>query len=410
MVDRIRAAVLGPVVHHELDDVGAGEIDLERGRGRSRIGKKRGATGRLTGEHPLERQRIPVDVARARPVERDGIADARRPVGSGNRRRPGVSGGNLHLIGSAVGESIVHHELDDVISGRVDDERRHWGGRVGQAGGASGRHRDERPAKGEGVAVGIRRARSVELHPVPDQGCLVGTGIGNRWRVLGRDDDRVGRTVLGAVVDDELHDVRARQIDVERRHDRRRVGDGSHAAGRHRDQRPLEGQGVAIVVERAASVQVDGVTYEHHLVGAAVGHGRCVRLGWLAGVGLDGKARLTVGRRHLPDVVEVDVTVYVDVGAETLWGRGEVLPVTAAENRDIEDVDDPVAVDVRIQILRPGEAGNEKEQERSVRLRVVEPFRSAHRDVPPENRDCRSVGEATAKDGSRDGRSVGGGS
>ena len=140
---------------------------------------------------------------------------------------------------------------------------------------------------------------------------------GRRRRVLGPDGDGVG--ALGrAVVDHQLRDVLADPIRHQGRPRRARIGQGRRAADRGLEQRPLEGQRVAVRVARAATVEGDRPASRHRLIRAGGGHWRAVVGGEEDGVG---RAAAPVVVDHQPGGVAagpVDGEVGLDrVGSES---------------------------------------------------------------------------------------------
>ena len=108
---------------------------------------------------------------------------------------------------------------------------------------------------------------------------LVMPRIGDGPRIRGAYDDRRRSAIASAVVDDELHGVRAGSIDDETRVDRCGVRESRPTAVRNSGQAPAIGQRVAVDVGRSGAVECHRRASRHSLIGAGVGHGGVIDRG-----------------------------------------------------------------------------------------------------------------------------------
>ena len=113
----------------------------------------------------------------------------------------------------AVQHAVVDDELDNVDAGQVGNEARPDRRRVVKRRRAAVRHRGEATRRRSGGRGRHRRSRCRRAWPFrPPRPILIGARIGDRRRIVGGDDDAVGRAVDRAVVDDQLDHVGPEQI------------------------------------------------------------------------------------------------------------------------------------------------------------------------------------------------------
>ncbi len=125
------------------------------------------------------------------------------------------------VVASRYAEHRNSHGVGGRVDGSVVDDKRehHRAGRPGTKRGLFGRvviERDRRardlsPRVGEGIEIGVGAGRGVEEHGFAYCRDPIGPGVGEGCRVAacgrGRDGHGVGIAVVGAIIDDELHDV-----------------------------------------------------------------------------------------------------------------------------------------------------------------------------------------------------------
>jgi len=124
------------------------------------------------------------------------------------------------------------------------------------------------------IAIHIGGAAAIQLHRGADEDRLSGTDIGHGWRILGGDDDAVGRTVDLAVVDDELGEIVAGFVDSKARLGCAGTRQSGRASCGDLREAPEVAQGIAIDISGGAAIQEDVGTDEHRLVRAGMGRGR----------------------------------------------------------------------------------------------------------------------------------------
>ena len=164
--------------------------------------------------------------------------------------------------GDVVVAPVVGHQGDGVDAAHVGHERGLRRGGAVDARPAAGGQRDEVPAVAQRVPVGL--VRSVEVHAEDDGRARVGRperrhdrrrrlAVADRERRLGG-----GRCVpVGAIIDDERHDVGACGVGDQGRLDRRHLGDVGRAARGGARERPAVGEGVAGGVGAGGPVERD---------------------------------------------------------------------------------------------------------------------------------------------------------
>ncbi len=122
----------------------------------------------------------------------------------GGQRVLPILGGEGHRGGGAVAEAVVYHQLHHEVARGVGNQAGRRAVGIAEKNAAAGLL-EERPAVGEGVAIGIAGTAGVQKHGLTVDGhAAVGAGIGNGRAIGGGDRNRGGDTVVEAVIGDDL--------------------------------------------------------------------------------------------------------------------------------------------------------------------------------------------------------------
>jgi hypothetical protein len=159
---------------------------------------------------------------------------------------------------------------------------------------------------------GVARGAAVEGDQAAERDGLIGSGVGQR-RGVGGGQGNAGRgAVDAAVVDDQLGDVGAGEIGGEAGPDAARVAEHGLAGGGTREQRPAEGQRVAIDVAGAAAVEGDDGAERDRLVGTGMGDRRRVFGADADRVGQARKPAVADGQRDQVAAGQIDEQTRID--------------------------------------------------------------------------------------------------
>ena len=101
---------------------------------------------------------------------------------------------------------------NSVCAGDVRSEGWRRGGRVRQRRGRAVRRGYDRPGVRERIAVGVGRTGAVQLRRLADLHTLVAACIRDGRLVCRSNDNRIGRAVGCAIVDDQLRNIHSREI------------------------------------------------------------------------------------------------------------------------------------------------------------------------------------------------------
>ena len=169
----------------------------------------------MTVQGPLEGQRISIPILGAVSVEGDKGLHQHRLIGAcfGHWRRIGRGDSNRRRV--TVFVSIVDNQLGHIDPRQVRHKSWIEERGIGESGRTFCGHGNNRPLKSERIAIDITRIAPIQEHRAANGDRLIRASVGRGLRILGIDDDGIGRTIYYAIMDEKLDFIGAWKINRE---------------------------------------------------------------------------------------------------------------------------------------------------------------------------------------------------